>query len=224
LLNTSGEPFSYPVIKSEGTSLESFVPQGWKIIDTAYGDLNKDRRDDIAFVMEYKDSVSESISCQDEHDSDVSKPRILVILLRNLTADDYQLSVQNNTFIMRNGIGGFFDPLDLGGIEIIKGILDIHFYGGGGSRFSYSYKFRYQNKNWLMIGAENIGYSTTGGDFEEVSYNFLSHKAKLITGADFFDEKAKTQTKWIKLNPELVITLNSLLKVGCLQLIKGYYL
>ena len=52
-----GQSFSYPLIKSVGVSTNEFVPFGWTILDSAFGDLNKDGTDDAAIVLQHRDSV-----------------------------------------------------------------------------------------------------------------------------------------------------------------------
>nr|MBP8067227.1 hypothetical protein [Pedobacter sp.] len=56
----SAQTFSYPKFIKQGTTLETLVPQNWKIIDTAYGDLNNDRTEDLAIVFEYFLPIAET--------------------------------------------------------------------------------------------------------------------------------------------------------------------
>ena len=62
---TYGQEFSYPAIKLTGRSITDFVPVGWTILDSAYGDLNKDGKKDAAIVIEHKDSISLENSLED---------------------------------------------------------------------------------------------------------------------------------------------------------------
>jgi hypothetical protein len=44
--------FSYPSINVKGTQINDFVPAGWIILDSASGDLNKDRSEDIFLILQ----------------------------------------------------------------------------------------------------------------------------------------------------------------------------
>src|SRR5687768_5784191 len=53
-----GQDFSFPRIDTYGKTIVDFIPQGWILLDSAAGDLNNDQFNDIAFVIQHKDSVS----------------------------------------------------------------------------------------------------------------------------------------------------------------------
>ena len=53
-----GQSFAYPTIKNNGHKLSEFIPNGWTILDSTSEDLNNDKHDDFACVLEHRDSVS----------------------------------------------------------------------------------------------------------------------------------------------------------------------
>ncbi|MBK7882825.1 MAG: hypothetical protein IPJ81_02555 [Chitinophagaceae bacterium] len=55
---TFSQKFNYPKIKLLANSLHSFVPKGWIVLDAAFGDLNNDKINDVAFILQHKDSVT----------------------------------------------------------------------------------------------------------------------------------------------------------------------
>src|SRR5687767_10601911 len=66
LFNVSyGQAFLYPVMKSNGQSIVDFIPVGWTVLDSAYGDLNNDGLKDVAVILQHKDSVSLVNSLED---------------------------------------------------------------------------------------------------------------------------------------------------------------
>ncbi len=56
----AAQTFSYPKCIKQGKTLQALIPQNWKVIDTAYGDLNNDQAEDLAFVLEYHLPVAEN--------------------------------------------------------------------------------------------------------------------------------------------------------------------
>src|SRR5262245_47924023 len=83
----TGQNFTYPVIKKNAVSAEGSVPQGWTILKSASGDLNNDKLDDIALVLQQKDSIIEIRHEEDYlpgyNDTLIYQPRILVIAFYN---------------------------------------------------------------------------------------------------------------------------------------------
>jgi hypothetical protein len=178
------QEFSYPKLVKSGKSLDDFEVKGWFLKDTAEGDLNGDRLADLAFVMEYRDTIVEKRS--DGFDNKGS-PRILVVLFKN-TSGKYDLFLQNNTFIIRYGEGGM-DPEAYGDLLIEKGILIIR---ADFLRSVATYKFRYQNKDLFLIGGSTAGVS--GGIFESFDVNFSTGKAKMDEGPI---DSEKINERWV---------------------------
>ncbi|OCX51886.1 hypothetical protein BEL04_17945 [Mucilaginibacter sp. PPCGB 2223] len=182
--NTQKEPFTYPTITSTGKTIAAFVPKGWKIKSKAIGDLNGDKTADIALILEYRDTVSEIRS---DHDTLTGNhPRVLVVLFKN--GDNYNLAIQQNTFILREheGTGMGEDPYDEP--EITKGLLIINFQL---LREHLQYKFRYQSNDFYLIGAEDHGVDHN--DLYGWSYNFLTKKAVHDSGESTENIKAKNK-------------------------------
>ena len=55
---SSGQGFNCPSIKPKRNSIHDFVPKGWTILKSTKGDLNSDKYNDIALVLQHRDSVS----------------------------------------------------------------------------------------------------------------------------------------------------------------------
>jgi hypothetical protein len=82
-------------------------------------------------------------------------PRLLIVLFG---ADSGYIQVaRSDKVIFCKDCGGVFgDPFS--GIEISKNVLQIHHYGGSAWRWAYVYKFRYQNKEFFLIGKTAYSY------------------------------------------------------------------
>lgn len=180
------EDFVYPKVIQKGKILADFVPKDWAIIRSDTGDLNKDKLDDMAFVMEYQKDKKED-------DFGVGYPRVLVIVFQKDGV--YQRSIQHNEFILKADEGGVMgDPFE--SFFIKKGVLNINFSGGSSHVWSDGYKFRFQDNDWYLIGQDNAAFDKNSGEFTEESINYLSNKKQTKKGIEGGGEPTE---KWSNL-------------------------
>ena len=209
--NLFAQNFSYPKLPYAGKNIEAFLPPNWKFKDSAEGDLNRDKINDVALVIEYKDTVDEMRpNGYENHGS----PRVLLVLLKNQKTDSYDLFLQNNTFIVRYGEGGMSpDPYDQ--VDIVKGILliSIEFVRG-----STNYKFRMQNGDLYLIGGSS--YGSSGGMLEGIDANFSTGKAKIESGPIEEDPKVK----WVTLPKTPLKKLRDMKMIFEWEVVEGRYL
>lgn len=188
-----------PTLPTSGMAIEDFIPKGWTILKKATGDLNKDEQDDVAVVIQNERQLPEG-----EDPMFVDLPRILIVLFK--TTDGYTLGAQHDGFILKATQGGTMgDPFS--DLFIKRGVLNINFMGGSRELWSYFYKFRYQKETWYLIGLDEHAYDRGNGDFEEWSYNYLTSKAKHVTGNE---PKGTRQSKWSQLEKKPLQTLNDI--------------
>ena len=180
-----GQPFSFPIVKQNGKTITDFIPSNWFLKDSCAGDLNNDNISDIAFVIEFKDTIEET---RPDSSTNTGSPRILLVCFKNNQTGCFDLFVQNNTFIYRHGEGGM-DPEPYYKIDISNKVLTIYYTFIRGHA---DYKFRYQNNDFFLIGAESGGADRDQLDFWD--FNFMTKKAKHKWGG-MSDEKLNT--KWI---------------------------
>ncbi|RZK18870.1 MAG: hypothetical protein EOO86_09035, partial [Pedobacter sp.] len=101
--------FLFPKVKPLGVSVEQLTINNWTIIETANGDLNNDGNDDLAIIFESNKITDETRTYGDNNSEiikETQKPRILAIYFKNKVTGNYQLSTQNNDFILRSEEGG----------------------------------------------------------------------------------------------------------------------
>ncbi len=164
------------ILNTTGKKLSDFIPKDWKLISKVKGDLNKDKRMDIAAVIEYTGEYSAS----DEEELS-GKPRILFVIFKD-KAGTYKLSVQSANLILRAGQGGVFgDPF--AGMVISRGSIVVSLYGGSSWRWGYTYRFRYQNKGWYLIGETEETHNINTGETEIIDTNCLTGK-QITTTSD----------------------------------------
>lgn len=172
--NSTNKPEDIKLEKS-GESLDDFIPEDWKLISKVKGDLNKDKLKDIAAVIEYTG----------ESDSDdvewTGQPRILFVIFKQKDGT-YKLSIQSSNVIMRSGEGGVFgDPFD--GIKYSRGSILVSSYGGSAWRWGFTYRFRFQNHGWYLIGETEFSENINTGESETIDTNCLTGK-RITTTVD----------------------------------------
>ena len=194
--STFGQNFSYPSIKLIGVNTNDFVPSGWTILDSAYGDLNKDGTEDAAIVIQHRDSI---FCVNSMEDTVLTQPRILLILFKNTANNHFTLIEQSNSFILKHDNEQMDDPYQ--GISIGKGILILdfnQFYFSGSWYFTNStYKFRFDSKRFVLIGADISTMHRSTLDYEDYSYNFLTRK-RIYTKGNGSYTKGKDQNGYKK--------------------------
>ncbi len=186
-----GQGFSYPLIQSKGKTINDFAPVGWTVLDSAYGDLNKDGLNDAAVILQHKDSIT---ILNGEDDSVLTQPRILLLLFKNAVDNEFQLAEQSHSFILKHDNSAMEDPYE--GLTISKGIVEIkfHLFYNMGSWYVTNavYKFRYQQGQFVLIGADNFSFHRASHDYEDYIYNFLTKKRILTKGNDNNNTKTST--------------------------------
>jgi hypothetical protein len=201
-----GQNFSYPSVVTNGHSLVGFIPSGWALIDSAFGDLNNDNRKDAVIVLQKRDSV---LLINSDNDTIVTQPRMLLVLFNNSFDDNFYLKEQSNSFILRHDNPQMDDPFQE--IRIEKGVLIITFqlFYSIGSWYitDGSYKFRFQDNQFYLVGADYRSFHRGTHDSEDYSYDFLSKKRSLIKESG--NEKIKRTIRWKKLDLTELKTLKT---------------
>jgi hypothetical protein len=146
----------------------SLIPAGWHLLKShspskAEGDLNKDGIPDLAMIIERTEEGMEA-------------PRSLLIAF-GTKENTYFLSILAEHVILSAGEGGVFgDPFN--GLTIDRGSVVVRDYGGSNTKWYHTYRLRFQDEDWYMIGA-TVGSTflmTTemGMGIEEDDYNLLT--------------------------------------------------
>lgn len=187
--------FSYPKLATQGKTIGTFIPNNWKAIDTAYGDLNNDSVEDLVLVLEQNYAVTEKRAYGDSETElikEFQKPRILAVFFKNKKSGSYQLALQNNNFMLRSQEGGALgEPFR--DLSIKNNTLNLLFEGGGDWRWKLAYEFRYQNKQWALIKANNTYYNVSSGEMTDKTYDFIDRRLKRIDG-NLFARSAANRT------------------------------
>lgn len=136
------------------------TPEGWAIMDTMTGDLNRDEYLDMLIVL------------KGPHDEDRDSliPRPLLVLTGNKDGT-LTLEARNDNVVLCHECGGVFgDPYE--GLAIKNGYFSAEHYGGSSERWTQIITFRYneKEKTWLLHRDAGVTYSVFDPDMTEKEY------------------------------------------------------
>lgn len=208
----------HPVLKKSAATVKDFIPNGWKMIYEAKGDLNKDLQPDVALIIQNTNPKNLVLNDGLGTDTLNVNPRILMILFKQ-TNGSYQLVAKNSSFIPTENDAEspcLADPLsETGAIAVKKGslILSYNYWVSCGSYgvSTNNYTFRYQNKKFELIGFDSKEFSRSTGEENSMSVNFSTNKMKIIDGGNMFEEKNnKPKIKTKNIAPKKLFDLETI--------------
>ncbi|WP_294738532.1 hypothetical protein [uncultured Flavobacterium sp.] len=191
---------------AQNLHLNNFIPKGWKTIATVEDDLNNDALKDIVMVIEEITPNENKL-----------KLRQLIILFKHKDSNLYSLKARNTVFIPTVNYTDepcLEDPFNKDKISIQNGVLSInlhYFYScGDWSVIDQTYKFRFQENNFVLIGYDAFDYHRASGDMKTISVNLLTQKKKIIVGQNIFKDNNDAVTKWSDINLDESIMLKNI--------------
>lgn len=203
LLLLSQKLFSQQFSK-QAPLIEDFVPKGWKVLYHEQGDLNKDKVDDHAIIIENTDPKNFKKNEGLGTDRLNLNPRILLVFFKN--KDGYTLVTKNDKgFIPEENSEEspcLEDPIsETKGISIEKGLLKVAFNYwlscGSWSVNTDIYTFRFQNNHFDLIGFDRSDYHRANGEKSSTSINFSTKTKSTTTGGNMSDDDSSGEkTVW----------------------------
>lgn len=190
LLPVLGQCIDFPTIKTKAKNIKEFVPKNWRVIETEWGDLNCDNKKDIVMVLQCTDP-SNKMRAGDSSRTDAS-PRILLIAFKDSFANSYNLALQSNTFILPHDQSVADEPFQ--GMKINHDMVQFNFHvwmKDSARTCNCSYKFRYQNARFELVGYDAVGMKQVSGEMEKVSINFSTKKISVLKAN--IDQKIKPE-------------------------------
>ncbi|MDP8051369.1 hypothetical protein QJU23_02880 [Pasteurella atlantica] len=203
----------YPVMAQEN-SIKDVIPKNWKIIQEVKGDLNKDKKDDLVFIIEEKDPNKIIKNTSFGRDYLNTNPRGIMIFFNK----------QNKYVLVEKNLKEFIpsendannscreDPLNKIGINNGILVIPFNYWLSCGSWYvnNAKYKFRYQNKKFELIGFEHFEIHRASGNKSELSINFLTKKKAITTGGnEFSDTEDNPKTIWSKIKIDKLYQLEN---------------
>jgi hypothetical protein len=201
-----------PDLPTQGSTLEALIPAGYRLLDHTAGDLNQDGRPDLALVTQGTDSTRREAPPAPGMDSLDLNPRRLAIYFQQPDSS-YRLVAQADQFIPLRESLNMDDPFDGVGVTP-RGVLqiDLHYFYSMGSwtTSDHSYKFRYQNERFELIGYDSNELHRGSGEVNSFSFNFSTRKMSRTTGS--LVEGKPTETTWDRFELERLKSLQELEK------------
>jgi hypothetical protein len=150
---------NYSVAQSQ--TLASFIPDGFSILDSASGDINKDGRKDLLVIL--KNNVEET-------NGDTTRP---LLILTGSGTGLYDLSGRNDSVVLCKACGGIFgDPY--AGMTVKNSFFSIEHYGGSNWRWTRIITFRYDVKLKQVLLHRDAGDSFHTSDPTKTTTNIYN--------------------------------------------------
>ncbi len=140
-------------VQSAAQPLDDFIPEGYKILDTKKGDLNRDQFMDVILILQQED---------EQDDSEVVRPLLILIGDAN---NQLQLAARNDNVVLCESCGGMFgDPYQTTTIK--NGYFTVEHYGGSAWRWTKYITFEYitEQNNWFLHKITEESYHTADPD------------------------------------------------------------
>ena len=155
--------------------LESFIPAGYSILDSASGDINKDAKKDVLLILKNN---------EEENSGDTVRP---LLVLFGGGKNFYELASRNDSVVLCKACGGVFgDPY--AGMSVKNNFFSIEHYGGSNWRWTRIITFRYDVKTGKIYLHKDAGesfhvddpgktkpYSYTKEDYEKLLFPNYSY-------------------------------------------------
>ncbi|RBL67868.1 hypothetical protein C3E98_029510 [Pseudomonas sp. MWU13-2625] len=197
-----------PLIVPLAGKPEDFVPKGWKLEFQTKGDLNGDGRDDLALVLRDNDPanvISDDGMCESPFDAN---PRILVVAFAQPDGQ-YALALRNETLIPTRESPCLADALEEGNVSIDRGTLQVtlgRFASAGSWEMgSTTVTFRWQDRNFMLIGYDNLSVMRNTAAFRPLGVNYSSNWTKSVILRVSFHREF---TRCVKLLAPCLLTLD----------------
>ncbi|MFW1801489.1 hypothetical protein ACG9YX_15850 [Acinetobacter nematophilus] len=159
-------------------ALKKFVPHDWEILSQAKGDLNQDGKTDIALLIQPKNKHQHNRKLLVLFDKD-QRPQL-----------KFSQHIPNWTYHASEPCTD--DALDDSSLRINHQRLELIFSSMSSCSNTYglitTYRFKLNNSHFHLIGYDSFYLDKINGKQDEISINFLTHKAKLSTTANIFAE------------------------------------
>lgn len=180
------------------------IPDGWKVDESASGDLTGDGISDTAVVIRQTDP--KLIIKNDglgEPQLDTNPRKLLVF--KGTTQGFVQIAAVTRSIPPASSDANpcLTDPLDEGGIAIARQTLSVnlHYWQscGSWSVTSNTYTFKRQAERFRLIGFDRMEFMRNSGEGQEISVNFLTGRKSV---KPFSNEETKPKTaRWSRIKP-----------------------
>ncbi len=144
--------------QSQSNLVTAFIPEGYDLLDSASGDLNKDGHKDMILLLKRKD---------EQLFSETTRP---LLILHGDKTKNYNLIARHDSVVLCQGCGGVFgDPY--AGVVIKDNFFSVEHYGGSNWRWTRIMTFKYQSKTKNYLLHRDAGESYHMSDLDKTTQN-----------------------------------------------------
>lgn len=150
----------FPKVPKTASKPEEFAPKDWKIETVAQGDLNGDKRADVALTLTNGEN-----GYDDKSQKSTFITRVLVLAFRGADGKLTRSAVSADAVYDGDEGGVMGDPFQE--LKVENGVVVINHYGGSRNRWGYTHIYRWQQDKWMLIGETDSSMDTLDLDFED---------------------------------------------------------
>ena len=180
----------FKVVASES----DVFPANCDTMSIAWGDLNQDGINDVVVVATPRHAENMQVR-DDGYEYNFNSP-VMGIYFGTKDGKLNLFKEYENTI---PGTEDDFCFVELGTDISDKGVLSFiieYFYTAGSTNTNFdTFRYRYQDNDFYLIGADAGALSRYSGENEVVSINYLTHKKQTVV-SDVFDESVEPQETW----------------------------
>ncbi|CTP88064.1 hypothetical protein A6R71_09930 [Xanthomonas translucens pv. arrhenatheri] len=192
----------YPPLPAQGGDGAAFVPSGWRLESERRGDLNGDGRADLLLVLKMADPRNVLDNTGFGPDRVDTNPRMLAVAFAE--GEGYRLALRDPALIPRPDAPNMEDYLDGGEPAIARGTFSVTLHqfasAGSWSTAETTFRFRYRQGCFQLIGYDVHSLHRGSGEVHEISANYLTGKAKASEGS-IEDDALRTQWRQLPRQP-----------------------
>lgn len=195
-------PVDYPTLPAAVATRAELVPAGWTLEAEASGDLDGDRRTDLAIVLQ---SEKPDLAPSGEP---LAGPRMLVVAFG--ARKGYQRITVNHQLIPRASsrfVEDYFDA-ESGALSVKRGTLTIklHYFAtmGGWGMWDKTYSFKWRKNEFVLSWFDHDYTHRATGETKRIIADYGARSLRVITGNIQNDA---TKTKKLRLPGPSAVTL-----------------
>ncbi len=175
--------------------INDMVPKNWILVYYTLGDINHDGKDDAIMVVENTDPTYLKRNRVIGPKILNMNPRKMMVLFQTATGYKEVLNVANG-FPTEHDFQKpcLADPLvEAGEINIKNGLvkvaLNYKLKCSGYHTTKHTFKFRYENTRFRLVGFDAMQLERISGDATEHSFDYVAGLKKIITGINIYEPK-----------------------------------
>ena len=195
----------YPAVVKTASTSAGFIPRGWKQVQLAQGDLNRDGKSDFAMVVRMNSARNRIAPSWNPGRLYDTNPWMLIAAFRR--GAGYELAASDHQLIPRHenpNADDEFDEIKIAGGNL-KVTMHMFLSAGGWQMGGTTYTFRWQDGGFKMIGFDRDRVMRNSGELSEVSINYLTGRKLLTTGNIEQDAQKVTESR-IRKKPLIDLT------------------